>query len=92
MNLKDLLNHFKSLELSLSNLHDYPEFKSETEKLIVIELSPIFNKIFSIIKQLDLDKNFVNENEFSSYWRESDSVINSTLELIDIAKESIWVF
>ena len=86
LNLKDMLNHFKSLELSLSNLQDYPEFKSETEKLIVIELSPIFNKIFSIIKQLELDKNFADENEFSSYWRESDSVINSSLELIDIAK------
>ena len=92
LNLKDLLNHFKSLELSLSNLQDYPEFKSETEKLIVIELSPIFNKIFSIIKQLELDKDFADEKEFSSYWRESDSVINSSLELIDIAKESYGYF
>ena len=62
LNSKDLLNHFKNLEISLNNLQDFKGFKSEIEKLISIELSPIFNKIFSIIKHIEPNKKYRNKS------------------------------
>jgi hypothetical protein len=91
-NLENLLKHFKSLELNLTNLQLYADFKSETEKLIAFELSSIFNQSYIYLNKLQTITTLFSQNEFGAYWSSFKGQNKTNKDLIAIAKDCYGFF
>ncbi len=87
VNINHLIKHFYDIEVSIANLLPFSDFKAETEKLISLELSPIFCKCYLYHDQFIESPPSIYQNEFGDFWKKSPNEVELNKDFRVIAKE-----